>query len=443
MTMHTLPLIAIIGRANAGKSTLFNRLVSRRQALTTPTAGTTRDALEGICEWDDTACRVCDTAGYMIRPSTDLERKINISTESVIRAADCILLMLDGLAAPVEEDRQLLHLARRLNKPVVAVVNKIDPGADDSALYEFYRLGIDEPVAISAAHGTNLPALIAAIRSHIALPPIPAAAEQREMLTIGIVGRPNTGKSTLTNRLFPGSTQLIVDAASGTTRDILAREATIDGQSVRIIDTPGMGKGRRKENIVDHLMYQRTMKLLPRLHLCIYMLDATQRFTIADQKVAFLIKEAGCGCVILLNKWDSAEDRETRLKEWQRLLSYKLQMLHWAPFLPVSALTGLKIDSLKKLLNKTIKIYNSGIEPQSLKARWADAFRNKVFSFKGKPLRFFAIDQKGNIPARFAIQASDPHLVHFSFKRQIENWLRHEYDLTAIPVRLIFGRRKR
>jgi len=408
-------------------------------ALATPVHSTTRDTLERECVWEDKTFTLVDTAGLLEKPLSSIEKKAQEHSHAMLMKADVLVFMLDGKGDATQEDFLILKLIRTSGRPYVPVINKIDPGSNLQPFCEYARLGIDDPLIISALHNVHIDQLMDRID---AIVPLPASAPESSShaIRVGIVGTPNAGKTSLLNNLLPKHTQGIIDQTRGTTRDFLEKPAEIDGNPIVFVDTPGLSKGRKKSNLIDHLMTKRTRLLLNEIDLCLLVIDASKPMHAADQKISILLKDASCGCIVVLNKWDIVPEREKAFSYWKKTLAQKLRYLEWAPYVTISALKGTRLHSLKDLLIHVLKLYNHPVDHDELMRRWKAFTRSKKIFHHGRRIVFHSIVQKEGFPPCFEIKTSIPHLVHFSIQRHLESWLREQFNFVGVPIKLVFSK---
>lgn len=426
-----LPLVAIVGRANVGKSTLFNRLVGTRQAITHDLAGTTRDSVYAPVEWGKHNFILVDTAGFKTS-----ENALDIATaeqiESVAGAADLILVVVDAGNIITTEDRQAAKLALKTGRPVVLALNKIDTAAKGLA-DEFKKLGIKTIVEVSAVHGRGsgdlLDAIGAQVKAH-------AAAPIDNTITIALLGRPNVGKSSIMNSLA-GKSRAIVSDRAGTTRDVKSIELKYKTQAIRILDTAGLRRSGKIEAGIEKFSTLRTIAAIAEADICVLIMDGTEPSVAGDQHIAGMVLEAGKGLILDLNKWDAVEKDDKTQALLARKIQGDFQFAAWTPLIFTSAETGLHVNQLLELatqiharrltevptpkLNKFIERIVSKQPPAGLKNR--------------QPKIKYAT-QIGVSPPTFALFATHAKFIHFSYKRYVENNLRQEYDFIGTPIKL-------
>jgi len=435
------PIVAIVGRPNVGKSTLFNRLVGERLAITHEVPGTTRDRLYAEAEWGGVSFILADTAGLELRTPNldgDLMAQVRDQAQIAIAEADVILFLVDvkdGLTAGDEEVAQVL---RRTAKPVLLAVNKAESQARRDEAVEFYALGLGELYPISALHGTGTGDLLDQVVSAF---PVEEEEEELEAIKIAIVGRPNVGKSSLLNKIL-GQERSIVHDVPGTTRDAIDTQLEWEGEPLVLIDTAGI---RRKGSIqrgVEKYSVLRALRAIDRADVVLLLLDAVEGATAQDAHIAGYILEEAKSVVVVVNKWDLVEKNTYTMLIYMEHIRTVLSFLDYVPVLFISALTGQRVDqvlptALRVQGERLIRIPTSELNRilQEAVARHAPP------SKAGKRLKFYYVTQATVDPPTFLFFVNDPRLVHFSYKRYLENQLREHYGFLGTPLRLSFRKR--
>jgi GTP-binding protein len=448
MSVRSLPIVAIVGRPNVGKSTLFNRLAGRRRALVDDHPGLTRDRIVEEVEVGDRHVLLVDTAG--LEPLTDrdgegedLQAAVQAQARAAVAEADAVLFVVDGQAGLLPEDVAIARELRRTSRPLVVAVNKLDSPRHDAALGEFHRLGFPAVHAVSAEHGRGA---FDAFEELVALlPPAPPVVEPQEVgadepIRIALVGRPNVGKSSLANRLL-GAERMVVSSVAGTTRDAidLAIERA-DGRYV-LVDTAGLRRPGRRDRVGEKPSALMALRAIERAEVALVVTDASQGFTEGDVQLAGLVRQRGCAAAVLVNKWDLAPDDEAATRKAREAIRERLRFAPDVPVLTVSARTGLRIPRILPLVRRLARAARLRIPTAELN-RWladATAAHEPAMAQSGprkRPLKFFYATQVGQRPPTFVLFCTEPSAVKESYRRYLENRLRERFDLEGAPVRL-------
>ncbi len=431
------PIVAIVGRPNTGKSTLLNRVAGKPLAITEDQPGTTRDRNLADVSWGGKEFTLVDTGGLEIKPSTPIERGVKSQIETAIKDADVIIDLVDAKDGITPADHEVAAMLRKANKPIILAANKADNDRLETAALEFYELGLGEPMAISAHHGRNVAELLDKIT---ALLPSPAPAEaQPEVIKVAIVGRPNVGKSMLLNVLV-GDERAIVDETPGTTRDAVDTRFDFNGQSVLLIDTAGIRRRGRVKAGVEKYSVLRSMRAIDRSDIALLVLDGSEMTAAQDAHIAGYIHEAAKGMIIVVNKWDLVEDKDT--SRWEKLIKNEFKFAHYAPILYTSAKTGQGVD---KIMPEVDRVYRERLKRPSTAVvnnviQEAAALHNRPRN-RSQQLKIFYATQAEINPPTFVIFTNNAKLIHFSYKRYLENRLRQAFGFTGTPLRLIFKTR--
>jgi GTP-binding protein len=458
--MSSLPVVAIVGRPNVGKSTLFNRLIGERLAIISDVAGTTRDRVYGTSEWNGRTFTVVDTGGLELDPGSDIEERVQDQARVAVEEADLILFVVDAHAGLAPLDHEVAERLRRADTPVILVVNKGDNPVREADAVEFFALGIDPAITISAQHGRNTGDLADLIVEHLPPPTEAEAAasvsEEHDLTEeelaelaeadlppprVAIVGRPNTGKSTFVNRVF-GQERMIVSHVPGTTRDPIDTAISLDGQDLVLVDTAGIRRRGSIEKGIERYSVLRSMKAIDSADVAIVMTDATEGYTAQDAHVVGYVLEAHKGIVLVLNKWDAVEKDERTADQWLKRLRREAPYLAWADIVFASALTGQRVERILREALRVAEERYRRVPTGELNRVVMDAVRAHPPSHVRNRLpKIFYATQVGVAPPTFVAFVNDPEIVHFSYKRYLENQIRDAYGFLGTPIRLILRRR--
>ncbi|MBN1931581.1 MAG: ribosome biogenesis GTPase Der [Desulfobacterales bacterium] len=433
------PVVAIVGRPNVGKSTFFNRITKTKDALVGDFPGVTRDRHYGDARWDNVEFAVVDTGGFLLEDEDSFAHQIRYQVHQAIQDADVIIALLDGKGGISPFDSELIEILRATTKPVFYVVNKIDGIEQEINLYDFYGLGIDELYPVSAEHGYGMVDLLDALLLKL---PVSVSEQSQDMIRVAVVGRPNVGKSSLINRIL-GEDRLVVSEVPGTTRDAIDSVCNVDGQSYLLIDTAGI---RRKGKVYKRLEKYSIIKALRSLDRCdvaLIVMDAKEGITDQDINIAGYAFERGCGCIMLLNKWDLLEKDSKTVKNYHEELKFEAKFLSFAPALTISARTGLRVPKIFKLVEEVHHQYAMRIGTGQINKILESAIeKNEPSLHKGRRIKFYYATQISTKPPTFVCFVNYPDAVHFSYKRYLINQIRTEAALDKTPIRLIFRKRQ-
>ncbi|MBM6924365.1 ribosome biogenesis GTPase Der [Pseudoflavonifractor phocaeensis] len=429
------PLIAIVGRPNVGKSMLFNKLVGQRLSIVEDTPGVTRDRLYAEAEWLNRKFDLVDTGG--IEPGTDSEilAFMRQQAEIAIQNATVIIFLCDVKTGLTASDQEVANMLLRSGKPVVLAVNKMDQvGTTNPDIYEFYNLGLGDPIAVSAVHGHGTGDLLDECFKYF--PPEEEEEEEDDVIKVAIIGKPNVGKSSLVNKIL-GEKRVIVSDMAGTTRD--AVDSYFENQKGKylLIDTAGMRKKSKVDDPIEKFSVLRATMAIERADVCLIMIDANEGVTEQDTKVAGLAHEAGKACIIVVNKWDAIEKDDKTMDRMRQDVRRDLAYMTYAPIVFISALTGQRVDRLFDLINYVNDQASLRITTGMLNSVLADATaRVQPPTDKGRRLKIYYMTQIGIKPPHFVCFCNDAKLFHFSYQRYLENQIRSTFGLEGTPVRL-------
>ena len=429
------PLIAIAGRPNVGKSMLFNKLVGQRLSIVEDTPGVTRDRLYAEAEWRNRKFDLVDTGG--IEPSADSQilAFMRQQAEIAIQHATVILFVCDIKTGLTASDQEVANMLLRSQKPVVLAVNKMDQvGITNPDIYEFYNLGLGDPIAVSAVHGHGTGDLLDACMEYF--PPEDEEEEEDDVIKVAVIGKPNVGKSSLVNRIL-GEQRVIVSDMAGTTRD--AVDSYFENQKGKylFIDTAGMRKKSKVDDRIEKFSVLRATMAIERADVCLILVDANEGVTEQDTKVAGLAHEAGKACIIVVNKWDAIEKDDKTMDHMRQDIRRDLSYMTYAPIVFISALTGQRVDRLFDLINYVNDQASLRITTGMLNTVLADATaRVQPPTDKGRRLKIYYMTQIGIKPPHFVCFCNDAKLFHFSYQRYLENQIRSTFGLEGTPVRL-------
>lgn len=434
-----LPLVALVGRPNVGKSTLFNRIVGARLAIVEDVPGTTRDRLYAEAEWNGRVFHLVDTGGLDLESSVEIPARVRNQARVAIDEADVIVLLTDGAVGVAPQDYEVADLLRRSGKPVVLAVNKTEPERLRAEASEFWSLGIGEPIPISALHGTATGELLDAVVAEL---PDREDEPDTEALRIAIVGRPNVGKSSLLNRLL-GAERMIVSAEAGTTRDAVDERVVRDGRSYVLIDTAGIRRRGKVEPGIEKYSVLRAMRAIERSDVAALLIDAEDGVTAQDAHIGGSIEAAGKGALIAVNKWDLVDKDTYTAHEHTLRVRKELQFLAYAPVVFISALTGQRAPKVLEMADAVQAMRTLRVPTADLNRLVGEMQVRHELSRRGQPLKLRYATQVGVAPPRFVFFVNDRSRVHFSYERYIENQLRQRYGFEGTPIRLIFREGKR
>ncbi|MEZ4563796.1 MAG: ribosome biogenesis GTPase Der [Thermomicrobiales bacterium] len=439
------PIVAIVGRPNVGKSTLFNRLIGERRAIVEDEPGTTRDRVYGTTDWGGVEFTIIDTGGLqndqeLIGEPTDvLARYTRDQAHAAIAEADVIVFMVDGKAGMNAGDHEVAGILRRADKPTILVANKAESADRRDAVYEFYELGLGDPLAISSYHGTGTGDLLDRI-----VEALPAAEDDEEIEgpAIAIVGRPNVGKSRLLNALF-GQERSIVSDIPGTTRDSLDTVLEWAGQPVTLIDTAGIRRRGRIDRGIEQYSVLRSMRAIDRADVVLLVIDATEGFTAQDLHIAGYVAEQKKGIVVVVNKWDLVEKDSSTMDEFREEARRQLDFMPYAPLVFVSAKFGQRVNQVLDTALAVVSERHKRVPTAALNKMLKEAVAaHPPPSKPGKWLKFYYATQADISPPTFIIFVNDPTQIHFTYRRFLENQLRDAFGFTGTAIRLSFRGRE-
>lgn len=435
------PIIAIVGRPNVGKSTLFNKLIGERRSIVEDTPGVTRDRIYGECEWSGRRMTVIDTGG--IEPKTDdnILKSMRLQAEIAIESADVIVFMTDVKAGLVADDRDIAVMLKKSGKPVILCVNKCDRvGQPPYEYYEFFELGYEEdPIVLSSLHGTGTGDLLDAVIKN--LPSETEEEEENDRIKIAVIGKPNAGKSSLINRIL-GSDRMIVSPIAGTTRDAVDTNIDNSHGKYTLIDTAGIRRSAKVNDRIEKYSVLRAHMAVERADVCFLVIDATEGITEQDEKIAGIAHETGKPCIIAVNKWDAIEKDGGTYEEYRKDIYNSLSYMTYAPMITLSAKTGQRVDSLFELVNTAYEHSCLRIGTGALNDVLREAMeRVQPPSDKGKRLKIYYMTQVSVCPPTFVIFCNDVELFHFSYRRYIENTLRTVFDFSGTPINIVIRER--
>lgn len=435
------PVIAVVGRPNVGKSTLFNQIAGKRISIVEDTPGVTRDRIYAQGEWCGKNFTLIDTGGIEPFSKDVILEQMRIQAQIAIETADVIIFMVNVRDGMTAADQDVAAMLQKSGKPVVLAVNKVDsPGEPPLELYEFYNLGIGEPIPVSSIHKMGVGDVLDECVKYF---PEETQEVEDDSIKVAVVGKPNAGKSSLINRIL-GENRVIVSNVAGTTRDAIDSEYERDGQKYTFIDTAGMRRKSKIDDVVEKYSVIRSLNAVERCDVCLIMIDATSGITEQDAKIAGYAHEEGKASVVVVNKWDAVEKDDKTMNAFIDEVHNKLSFMTYAPIIFISALTGQRVD---KIFENILLVSNQSamrVQTGVLNDVLADAvLRVQPPSDKGKRLKLYYMTQASVKPPTFIIFVNDHELAHFSYIRYIENQVREAFGLTATPIRFIIRERKK
>ncbi len=434
------PVVAIVGRPNVGKSTLFNKLIGSRLSIVDDTPGVTRDRIYGDCEWLNHKFLLVDTGGIEPNTSDVILSQMRTQAEIAISTADVIILVTNIRDGVVASDYDVATMLQKSGKPIVLCVNKCDSiGEPEPEFYEFYNLGLGDPVAVSASHGHGTGDLLDEVLKY--LPECEDEEDDDEIIKVAIIGKPNVGKSSLVNKIS-GVNRAIVSDIAGTTRDTTDTFIENEYGKFNFIDTAGLRRKSRVDDAIEKYSIIRARMAVERANVCVIMIDAVEGFTEQDSKVAGIALEQGKACIIAVNKWDAIEKDGNTMKEYRDKLTNDFSFMSYAPIMFISAKTGQRINKLYEMISFVHSQNSMRISTGKLNEVLAGATaRVQPPTDKGKRLKIYYMTQASTRPPTFVFFVNNAELFHFSYQRYLENQIRDIFGLDGTPVRFIIRER--
>ena len=429
------PLVAIVGRPNVGKSMLFNKLVGRRLSIVEDTPGVTRDRLYAPCEWRGRTFDLVDTGGIEPGTTTEILSFMRKQAEIAIQNATVIVFLCDVKTGLTASDHEVANMLLKSRRPIVLAVNKMDQvGMTNPDIYEFYNLGLGDPVAVSAVHGHGTGDLLDACFAYF--PEEDEEDEDPDVIKVAVIGKPNVGKSSLINRIL-GEERVIVSPVAGTTRDAVDSYFENEVGTFRFIDTAGMRKKAKVNDQIEKFSVLRAAMAIERCDVCLVLIDANEGVTEQDTKVAGMAHDSGKACIIVVNKWDAIEKDDKTMDRMREDIRRDLAYMTYAPILFISALTGQRVPRLFQLIQYVNEQASMRITTGMLNSLLADATaRVQPPTDKGRRLKIYYMTQTGIKPPHFVFFCNDAKLFHFSYQRYLENQIRSTFGLEGTPLRL-------
>ncbi|MDM8541380.1 ribosome biogenesis GTPase Der [Desulfococcaceae bacterium HSG9] len=436
------PLVALVGRPNVGKSTLFNRITRTKNALVDNTPGVTRDRNYGDAKWDEAEFTIVDTGGFADDKSDNFADSIRFQVRQAIEDADIIVCALDGKGGISPYDDTLTNLLRPVAKPIFYVVNKIDGPEQEYAIHDFYQLGIDHLYPVSAEHRYGMNDFLSALAEAVtAISAGSFSDTESEMINIAVIGRPNVGKSSFINCIL-GENRLLVSPIAGTTRDAIDTVFERDNRTYRFIDTAGIRRKAKVKKKLEKFSVIKALKSLSRCDVALILIDAEEGITEQDISIAGYAYERRCSCIFLINKWDLVNKKETSSQKYYDDLRMKAKFLPFAPMLTISALTGRRVPRIFKVVDNVYLQYCSRITTGELNRILQRAIDQTTPSLhRGRRIKFYYAAQVTTKPPTIVIFVNYPQAVHFSYKRYLINRIREEAKLDKTPIRIFFRQR--
>lgn len=425
------PLIAIVGRPNVGKSTFFNKVIGKKISITEDKPGVTRDRLYADSEWRGKIFSIVDTGGIEMRSEDTMWREIKKQAEVAVETAQVILFFVDGREGLTTSDYDVADMLRRSKKPVILVVNKIDNYSEDK-IFEFYSLGLGEPYAVSAEHGTGIGDVLDEAVSWFEK----VESKEDDSIKIAVVGKPNAGKSSLVNRLL-GFERSIVTNIAGTTRDAIDTALTYGGKNYTIIDTAGIRKKSKVEDEIEYYSQLRAYDAVRRADVCLLVVDSTEGLTEQDTKIIGFVHEQGKPSLIVMNKWDLVEKDTNTINKFEAKLKEDLKFMDYFKSLYISAKTGQRVEKIFALIDEVYAHSNFRVPTGTLNDLISDTVRaNEPPSYNGRRMKVYYSSQVAVAPPTFVLKVNSADLMHFSYERFLENVIRKNFDFSGTPIKI-------
>ncbi|MGO1369991.1 MAG: ribosome biogenesis GTPase Der [Senegalia sp. (in: firmicutes)] len=433
------PILAIVGRPNVGKSTLFNRIAGRRISIVEDTPGVTRDRIYAEGEWLNNYFTMIDTGG--IEPDSEdiILSQMRNQAEIAIETADVIIFMVDGKEGLTSTDREVASMLRKSSKKVLLVANKVDSHTPPDTIYEFYELGLSEPIMISASHGYSIGDLLDEVIANF--PDDKDMGYEEDVIKVAVIGKPNAGKSSLINKIL-GEERVIVSDIPGTTRDAIDTPFNVGDEKYVFIDTAGMRRKKKVTENIERYSVVRALTAIERSDVCLIVIDAEEGVTEQDKKIAGYAHDNGRAAIILVNKWDLIEKEDKTYLKFEKEVRNELSFMTYAPIILTSALTGKRINRIIDLIKIVSNNHSMRIKTGVLNDIVGEAIlMNQPPSDKGRRLKIFYATQASSKPPKFIIFVNDKELMHFSYARYLENQIRNSFGLEGTPIWFEFRER--
>lgn len=433
------PIVTIVGRPNVGKSTLFNRIAGSRISITEDTPGVTRDRIYAECEWLDNYFTLIDTGGIELNTTDTIFAQMRVQAEVAIEMADVVLFMVDGKEGVTAADTEVAQMLRKAKKDIILVVNKMDRFVNEDNIYEFYNLGLGDPIAISSSEALAIGDLLDEIISKF--DETMNTDEEDDSIKIAVIGKPNAGKSSIINRII-GEDRVIVSDIPGTTRDAIDTKFESNGQKYTLIDTAGIRKKSKVLETVEKYSVLRAFTAVERADICILVIDADKGITEQDIRIAGYSHDNNKGMIIVVNKWDLIEKDNKTFKEFTDDIRQKFAYATYAPIMTVSALTGQRVNKILDAVDEVYSFRNLRVSTGVLNDILTEAvLMNQPATVKGKRLKLYYGTQVAVNPPKYLIFVNDKEIVHFSYQRYIENKIRESFEYKGTPIIIEFRNR--
>jgi GTP-binding protein len=432
-----LPFVALVGRPNVGKSALYNRITGKASAIVDETPGLTRDRNYGHARWQEREFVLVDTGGVEFETRDPISRQVQQQTQFALAEADVVLWIVDGRSRLGNEDQRLATQLRGAKKPVLLVVNKIDNEAQESDAHEFWGLGFEPPYPVSALHGRRLDELLDALNAVLPAPPEGPAQDDDTLIRLAVVGQPNVGKSSLTNRIL-GETRVLVSDQPGTTRDSVNARFTFREREYEIVDTAGLRAPHSVSGDLERYAVVRALRSIEASNVVVLLLDATVQPTEQDERIGGYIHEAGRACILAVNKWDAIEKDTHTADQYVKTLRRRFTFLDYAPIITLSAKSGQRVDRFLELAAFVDEQHVMRFKTSQLNTALHDMLKeHPAPTRRGKALKVRYISQTGVRPPAFALFVNEAKRVHFAFLRRLKNGLRSRFGLEGTPLILM------
>ncbi len=430
------PVVALVGRPNVGKSTLFNKLIGKRVSIVDDTPGVTRDFIYGECEWRDKKISLIDTGGIETAKTDDLiVSKIRAQAEFAMDLANVIVFVVDVRSGMVSSDIEIAHMLKKSGKPVVLCVNKADSiGNDDYNFFEFYNLGLGEPIKVSSIHGHGTGDLLDAVFEYLSFD---ETDKEQDLISVAVIGKPNVGKSSLINYISGYQRSMVSDIA-GTTRDNIDTKISNSFGNYNFIDTAGLRRRSKVTEKIEKYSIIRAKLAIDRSDVCVIMIDAKEGVTEQDKKVAGLAHEAGKACLVMVNKWDAIEKDDKTMNDYKKKIKQELLFMSYAPVIFTSVKTGQRVNTIFESINTVFENNSMRISTGTLNDLLAKAIvKTPLPTHKGKRLKIYYMTQVNVKPPTFVFFVNKAELFHFSYQHYLENTLRQTFGFIGTPIRFI------